>query len=303
MKYEFSTTYEYRGANFILAVAILKKLLIVDGHNLLFQMFFGMPSRIINKKGKPIQGVLGFVGALNKIIKLIEPTHVAVIFDGEHENERAEILPEYKTNRVDYSEIPEGENPFSQIKDIYSALDFMGIKHFEEQVYEADDVIASYAITYAEDTQIVISSFDSDFFQLINNNISVLRYRGVKTIICDTAYVQSKLGILPCQYADFKSLTGDNSDNIKGAEKVGVKTAAALINQFGSLQNIIKNTDSITKPSIQKSIKKNVEKLENNYKLIKLKNNSSLKYEIDALLYSNKGLSTIEVLKGIMIYE
>ena len=283
----------------------MNKLLIVDGHNLLFQMFFGMPLRIINKKGKPIQGVLGFVGALNKIIKFIEPTHVVVIFDGEHEheNKRAEFLPEYKANRVDYSEIPDDENPFSQIEDIYSALDFMGIKHFEAQEYEADDVIASYAITYTEDMQIVISSLDSDFFQLINNNITVLMYRGVKTIICDAAYVQIKLGILPCQYADFKSLTGDNSDNIKGAEKVGVKTAAALINQFGSLQNIIKNANSITKPSIQKSIKKNVERLENNYILIKLKNNSSLKYEIDALLYSNKGFSTIEVLKGTMIYE
>ena len=289
--------------NFVLAGVILNKLLIVDGHNLLFQMFYGMPSRIINKSGKPIQGVLGFVGALNKIIKLTDPTHVVVIFDGEHENERAEILPEYKANRVDYSEIPDYENPFSQLENIYSALDFMGIKHFEEQEFEADDVIASYAITYGKNTQIVISSFDNDFFQLINDNVSVLRYRGIKTVICDTAYVQSKLGILPCQYVDFKSLTGDNSDNIKGAEKVGIKTASALINQFDSLQNIIRNIDNITKPSIQKSIKQNVERLENNYKLIKLNNNSLLRYEIDALLYSNKGLSTIEVLKGIMIYE
>jgi len=281
----------------------MKKLLIVDGHNLLFQMFFGMPSRIINKQGEPIQGVLGFVGALNKIIKLTEPTHVIVIFDGEHENERAEISPEYKANRVDYSEIPDEENPFSQLENIYSALDFMGIKHFEEQEYEADDVIASYAITYGDKMQIIISSFDSDFFQLINDNVSVLRYRGVKTVICDTAYVQEKFGIFPCQYADFKSLTGDNSDNIKGAEKVGVKTAAALINQFGSLQNVIRRADEIIKPSIKESVKRNAERLERNFDLIKLKNNALLKYEMDSLLYSNKGFSTIEILKEIMIYE
>ena len=74
----------------------MNKLLIVDGHNLLFQMFFGMPSRIINKDGKAIQGTLGFVGALLKIVRLTEPTHIVALFDGEHENERAALNAEYK---------------------------------------------------------------------------------------------------------------------------------------------------------------------------------------------------------------
>ena len=77
------------------------RLLIIDGHNLLFQMFFGMPSRIVNKDGKAIQGILGFVGALIKLIKMVEPTHVAVLFDGEHENPRAELLDDYKANLID----------------------------------------------------------------------------------------------------------------------------------------------------------------------------------------------------------
>ena len=75
---------------------------IVDGHNLLFQMFYGMPSRIVNQDGKAIQGVLGFVGALNKIIKQANPQYIIVLFDGEHENQRTKILPEYKANRTDY---------------------------------------------------------------------------------------------------------------------------------------------------------------------------------------------------------
>ena len=109
----------------------MNRLLIVDGSNLLFQMFFGMPSRITNSEGKAIQGTLGFVGALLKIIHRTEPTHIAVLFDGEHENERSALDSEYKANRVDYSETPEEETPFSQLPDVYAALDYLGIKHTE----------------------------------------------------------------------------------------------------------------------------------------------------------------------------
>lgn len=91
---------------------IVNKLLIIDGSNLLFQRFFGMPTRIINKDGKAIQGTLGFVGALLKIIRMTEPTHIVVLFAGEHENDRAELESDYKANRVDYSETPEDETPF-----------------------------------------------------------------------------------------------------------------------------------------------------------------------------------------------
>ena len=281
----------------------MNRLLIVDGSNLLFQMFFGMPSRIVNKQGKAIHGTLGFVGALNKIIKRTEPTHMIVVFDGEHENSRAEILPDYKANRIDYSDVPDDENPYSQLEDVCSALDFMGVKHFEEQEHESDDVIASYAITYGEDMQIIISSFDSDFFQLINDNVSVLRYRGEKTVICDTQYVQNKLGIMPNQYADFKSLTGDNSDNIKGAQRVGPKTASALINQFGSLQNVIGNAEKIERAYIREAIIQSSRRLHNNYKLIKLSNHSGVKFDISALHIPNGSFTTGEVLRGIGIYD
>ncbi|WZL77362.1 hypothetical protein QBE55_07145 [Eubacteriales bacterium mix99] len=105
----------------------MQKLLVVDGSNLLFQMFFGMPPRIVNKDGKAIQGTLGFIGALIKIIKMISPTYPVVLFDGEHENDRVDLLDDYKANRIDYSTVPDDDNPFSQLDDIYAALDFIGI--------------------------------------------------------------------------------------------------------------------------------------------------------------------------------
>lgn len=89
----------------------MNRFLIVDGSNLLFQMFFGMPARIVNKQGKAIQGTLGFVGALLKIIRRIKPTHIVVLFDGEHKNTRSELNADYKANRIDYSQTPEEEPP------------------------------------------------------------------------------------------------------------------------------------------------------------------------------------------------
>ena len=279
----------------------MNRLLLIDGSNLLFQMFFGMPSRIINSEGKAIQGTLGFVGALLKIIRKTQPTHMAVLFDGEHENGRTELNADYKANRVDYSQTPEDENPFSQLPDVYAALDYMGIKHAETTVCETDDWMAGYVHAYGADMEIIISSFDSDFFQLITDRVSVLRYRGDSTTICTPEYVKEKFGIEPKQYADFKSLTGDKADNIQGADKVGLKTAAALLGEFGSLENVLMQAETIRKPSIRASIIQNADRLRSNYQLIKLEGGTPLPFAIEELAYTYDGITTNEVLKGIGI--
>lgn len=277
----------------------MNRLLIVDGSNLLFQMFFGMPARIVNSQGKAIQGVLGFVGALLKIIRRTEPTHIGVIFDGEHPNDRVLLDSDYKADRIDYSQVPEEENPFSQLEDVYAALDYLGIRHTETTVCEADDVIAGYAFSYGREMEIIISSFDSDFFQLITDQVSVLRYRGEKTILCTPEYIESKLNIMPGQYAEFKALTGDTADNIKGAEKVGKKTAALLMKEFGTLENILAGAEKIKKPSVRESIIRNAERLRTNYKLIKLENAAELPFALPELEYRRREIITNEVLKGI----
>ena len=277
----------------------MNRLLIIDGHNLLFQMFFGMPARIVNEQGKAIQGTLGFVGALLKIIRKVNPTHIAVLFDGQQKNDRSVLDSNYKANRLDYSELPEDKNPFSQLNDVYDALDYLGIKHTESVNCETDDLIAGYALTYGQDNEIVISSFDSDFFQLITDKISVLRYRGEKTVICTPDYITEKYGIAPSQYADFKALTGDAADNIKGADKVGLKTASFLLNEFSNLENILANADTIKKPSIKESIIRSTDRLRTNYKIIKLKNTNHLPFKLSELKYSLGEITTTDVLKGI----
>lgn len=276
-----------------------KTFVMIDGHNLLFQMFYGMPSRIVNQDGKAIQGVLGFVGALIKIIKLTDPSYLVVLFDGQHPSQRTGISADYKANRVDYSEVPEEENPFSQLQDIYHALEFMGIRFTEIEEVETDDVIAAYVSACEKDFRITIASWDSDFFQLISGQTSVLRYRGKNTIICGAGFVENRFGIPAALYADFKALTGDKADNIKGAEKVGVKTAASLLKQFGSLEGILAHAEQIQKVSVRKSILENRNRLLTNYKLIKLENAAKIPFELEELSYRYNGVSTNEVLRGI----
>lgn len=273
----------------------MEKLLIVDGSNLLFQMFYGMPARIVNSQGRPIQGTLGFVGALLKIIRMVGPTHVAVVFDGECQNPRRELDGEYKANREDFSLLPEEETPFSQLPDIYAALDYLGIRHAETVDCEADDWMAGFAYTYG-DREVVIASQDSDLFQLITEKVHILRYRGKKTVLCDPAYIREKLGIEPGQYADFKALVGDASDNIRGVEKVGPKTAAALLAQFGDLESILAGTEKIGKLSIRASIQKNAARARLNYLLVKLRGGANLPFALQEMAWQDRGLTTTRIL-------
>jgi DNA polymerase-1 len=239
------------------------------------------------------------VGALLKIIRLTSPTHAVVLFDGECHNERKDIDADYKANRPDYSKVPEEETPFSQLPDIYAALKYLGIRHTETSVCETDDWIAGYAFQYGENMQIVISSFDSDFFQLINKNVHVLRYRGEKSTVWTEKEVFERFGVTPSKYADFKALTGDTADNIKGADKVGQKTAAWLINEFSDLDSLLLNADKITKPSVRTSIKENGARLLKNRRLIKLDGCAELPFTLDQLRYTYQGERTAEVLSAI----
>ncbi len=279
----------------------MEKLLIVDGSNLLFQMFYGMPARIVNGQGRPIQGTLGFVGALLKMICMTQPTHVAVVFDGDCQNPRKEIDADYKANRPDYSRMPEEETPFSQLPDIFAALRFLGICHAETQCCEADDWISGYARALGDCMNVVIASQDSDFFQLIRDQVTVLRYRGKCSTFCDPGYITQRLQIRPEQYADFKAMVGDNADNIRGAERIGVKTAAMLLQRFGCLQAVIDGAEQVERPSIRKSLRDNASRLQHNYDLIYLKGADALPFSVDDMRYLPRGMTTMEVLRAVGI--
>ncbi len=276
-----------------------KHLLLIDGHNLLFQMFFGMPSRIVNRKGEAVHGIIGFVGALNKLIARTHPTHVAVLFDGEHHNLRTDLNAAYKATRPDWSEMAQEATPFSQLPGIRAALDHMGIPHCEVSEGETDDAIAAYCLGATAETFITVVSWDSDFFQLISPKVQILRYRGDCTTLCDAPYLARTFDITPDLYADFKSLTGDKADNIQGACKVGPKTAAALLHQFGSLEGILSRTDEISRPALRCAILEAADRLRCNQQLIKLSDSAPLPFPMEALGYSGTPKRTTDILREI----
>ncbi len=277
----------------------MKRLLIVDGMNLHFQMFFGMPRKIYNENSIGIWGVIGFVGALRKLIHLTEPTHIAVIFDGEGHNPRCDILEEYKANRPDYSQMSEEENPFIQLPLVYEALEAMNIPYCEVHGYECDDVIATYAKRFSGEFQVIISSFDSDYFQLISDNVSVIRYRGFSSVICDREYVRERYGIEPEYYADMKAMVGDTADNINGVYGIGPKTAARLILEYGTLAEILSDIEKIKPEKLGEKIRDSRDILLLNYTLIKLDDCGVLPFEVEELVYEPQQIKTMDVLRKI----
>ena len=275
-----------------------EKLLIVDGHNLLFQMFYGMPNKIYNEDNVPIQGVIGFIGALLKIIKINNPDYIVILFDKEQELDRKKINENYKDNRIDYSNVSDDENPFFSLKYIYKVLDLIKIKYTEVDTYEADDMIASYVFSYFGRYDIIISSQDSDFYSLINDSVNVFKYRGIKSELVTKEKIFEKYHIDSKYFADYKALIGDNSDNIKGVYGIGPKTATSLINEYGNIMNIINNANEISNIKLRNKILDNISLLKENIELIKYTKTYELPFSIDELkLNIDENIKTMELLK------
>lgn len=245
----------------------MNKLLLIDGHNLLFKAFYGVPEKLLSD-GRPVQGVIGFIGIMTKVIREAEPTHILVVFDPEEKPSRAELYVRYKQNRLDFSNKPDRENPFSQLIDIKRAIDSLGIKYVEQPGYEADDMIASFATR--SNCEVVIASSDTDFLQLVSKSITVFRYHRKKSVLFNEALVRIKYGIHPSRFLEYKALIGDKTDNIDGVKGIGPKTAIKVLNGEREL--------TIEEQKL----------FERNYSLIKLNTEVDLPYTMHQLSFSNR---------------
>ena len=175
----------------------------------------------------------------------------------------------------------------------------MGIPYAETTDCETDDWMAAYALSWGKDKPMVIASQDSDFYQLISEKVQILRYRGENSSLWTVNTLEEKLGIRPEQYADFKSLTGDGSDNIKGVPKIGPKTAAALMRQFGSVENMLARTEEITKPSVREAVKAHEDRIRKNQALITLSGGAALPFSTEEMQFPGGDLTTVRVLTAI----
>ena len=263
-----------------------EKILIIDGHNLLFRMFYGIPSSIKNSKGQEIKGLVGFLGSIKKLVKEFNPYNIIVVFDSEtSKKSNLSLDNNYKANRQDYTKVPDEENPFTNLPAIKKALDFLNITNTEVINNEADDYIAS--ITNNNLYNYIIVSTDTDFIQLINDNTYLYIPRGKKSILYDKEKVYEKYKIYPKQYVLYKALIGDKSDNISGIKGIGKITATKIL-QYKNIESFIKDNKS---NKISETILNNRKRILVNTELITLNKNldtANIKITVYNLILINK---------------
>ncbi|WP_413642852.1 DNA polymerase I [Mycobacterium sp. RTGN5] len=219
-------------------------LLLLDGNSVAFRAFYALPAENFKtKNGLTTNAVYGFTAMLINLLRDEQPTHIAAAFDVSRQTFRSERYPEYKANRSATPDEFRGQIDIT--KEVLAAL---GITVLAEPGFEADDIIATLA-TQAEQEgyRVLIVTGDRDALQLVSPDVTVLYPRkGVSDLTRFTPdAVVEKYGLTPTQYPDFAALRGDPSDNLPGIPGVGEKTAAKWIVEYGSLQGLVDNVDSV----------------------------------------------------------
>ncbi len=213
-------------------------LILIDGSSYLYRAFHAMPP-LTNSQGQATGAIYGVINMLRTLIKEYGPDYIAVVFDAKGKTFRDELFEQYKANRP-----PMPDELRSQIEPLHAVVRAMGLPCLVEEGVEADDVIGTLALQAAADgIHTVISTGDKDMAQLVNSHITLINTMTNKTL--DRAGVIEKFGLPPEQIIDYLALIGDTSDNIPGIPGVGPKTAVKWFTQYGSLDEIINQADTI----------------------------------------------------------
>ncbi len=227
-------------------------LYLIDGHALAYRAYFAfIRNPLVTTQGEETSAVFGFANTIFSILKKFEPSHIAVVFDSTEKTFRHDRFPEYKANR---KEMP--DSLIVQLSRIHSLLEALSIPVFSVPGYEADDLLATIASKLEEETPIIIVSGDKDLFQVVSERTHLLRpgKSGVLEEEIDPERLHETLGLKPGQVVDFLALTGDTSDNVPGVTGIGEKTALKLIGEYGTLENIYDNLESIRLESLRKKL-------------------------------------------------
>ncbi len=223
-----------------------KELFLIDGSGFIFRAYYAMAyshqSGMTNPDGIEVGAVYGFTNMVLKMLRDYNAPNIAVIFDAARKNFRNDIYPEYKANR---DATPEDLVPqFPLIREATRAFDLPAL---EVEGYEADDLIAAYArLALEAGKKVVVVSSDKDLMQLVRPGVRMLDPMKGKWI--DDAGVFEKFGVTPDKVIDVQALAGDSVDNVPGVPGIGVKTAATLINEYGSLEELLERAGEIKQP-------------------------------------------------------
>lgn len=235
-----------------------KKLVLIDGHSILFRAFYGLPD-LTTSKGQHTNAILGFLNILYKILDEEKPDYLAVAFDVHHQTFRTEMFSEYKGTRK-----PMPDEMRQQVPVMKELLKAMNIAVIEKPGYEADDILGTLATrAEKEGYQVSLVSGDRDLLQLASEKIKVRipKTKQIGTEIEDylAKDVFEKYNVTPQQFIDLKGLMGDKSDNIPGVPGVGEKTAQKLIEEYKSIENLYEHIDELKPGKITTALKENKE--------------------------------------------
>lgn len=242
-----------------------QKICLIDGSGYIFRAFYGLPS-LTSPEGTPVNAVYGFTNMFLKLTTKIPCDYCLVLFDAKRQNFRNKIFSEYKGTRKD---TPEELIP--QFPIIREAVDVLNINHMEMEGYEADDLIATYAKQALEKgLEVVIVSGDKDLMQLIRPNVEF--YDPMKDKFFTSEDVKEKFGVYPDKVVDVQALSGDSIDNVPGVAGIGPKTAAQLVEEYGSLEGILEHVHEIKQEKRRQTLIDNAENARISLKLVTLKN-------------------------------
>ena len=213
-------------------------LYLVDGSSYLYRAFHALPP-LTNSRGEPTGAVLGVVNMLVKFLKDYEPEHIAVVFDAPGRTFRDELFEQYKAHRP-----PMPDDLRAQIEPVLETVAALGLPLLRKSGVEADDVIGTLARLGTEaGMTVVISTGDKDMAQLVSEQVTCVNTMTGSRL--DVAGVKAKFDVTPAQIVDYLALVGDSADNIPGVPKVGPKTAAKWLGEYGTLDRLIENAASI----------------------------------------------------------
>lgn len=256
----------------------MQTLLIVDTFGYFFRNFYALP-KLKSKDGFPTGVLVGFVNLINQLYN-DNSSHIVFALEGEGDKVRKQIYPMYKANRQEAD-----PDLIAQIKVAISWIKSMGLSSISINGYEADDVIASLCkLSKKEHIQAKIISVDKDLYQLIDENIYI--YDPIKKKEIRENECFDKFGVYPKQFIDYQSLVGDSSDNIQGVSGIGAKSAATLIQHFGSLDLIYQQIDSIAKVLTPRLKDKLLEGRDSAYKskeLVRLRDDLLSSLDLDSM--------------------
>lgn len=223
-------------------------LVLIDGHHLMYRAYWAIPRTLTTKTGEQVNAVFGFASMLLNILKKEEPTHLLFCFDAGEETFRHQENATYKEGRA---ETP--DDFYVQIPRILSVVDAFGFRHVSNLRYEADDFLCAYAKAAEQDgMRVTIVTGDRDALQLATENVKIaIPHSGYQAAeYLGPAQILAKYGIRPDQVPAYKGLVGDSSDNLPGVKGIGPKTAAELIQTYGSLAGIYDHLGEI-RPAVQ----------------------------------------------------